>query len=255
MNISDYFIEEGQAVYFEEQQASTFAKSVAGDFNPIHDPGTKRFCVPGDLLFSVLLSRYGVSATTTVEFSGMLDGGTRMQLPEQPSGSLDIIDANGRALMSIHRDGVEYTNAIFISALCHEYVKFSGQTFPGILVPLMEGAAVMINPARPLVIYKDMTIKFNDKANSLFEGGGAVQSGELLKPIEDLLTLRSSGNDIEVDGRKGKVRLSFSIDVDGVEIGSGEKNMLLSGLREYDQAAMMAIVEQYNAWRRDYKES
>lgn len=88
MKISDYFLEDGDAVYFEEERASYFAKTIAGDFNPIHDPGTRRFCVPGDLLFSVLLSRFGIAANTTVEFSGMLDGKTRMLLPNNAGGPL-----------------------------------------------------------------------------------------------------------------------------------------------------------------------
>ncbi len=34
---------------------------VVDDFNPIHDEDNKRFCVPGDLLFSVLLANVGLS--------------------------------------------------------------------------------------------------------------------------------------------------------------------------------------------------
>ena len=252
MNISDYFLEDGDTVYFEEAQASRFAKSVAGDFNPIHDPGSRRFCVPGDLLFSVLLSRLGVAANTTVEFSGMLDGKTRMLLPKSCGDAIDIVDSKERALMSMRQSGVSYVNDSFITLLCHAYVKFSGQTFPDILVPLMKSANVMINPARPLVIYKDMTISFNETANELFIAGTGDQLTDLHLPIGDRLSLLSSGNDIEVDGRKGSVRLSFSIEADGQKIGAGEKNMVLGGLREYDDEAMMAIVDQYNVWRREY---
>ncbi|MFT6877623.1 MAG: hypothetical protein ACI9XK_003167 [Granulosicoccus sp.] len=252
MKISDYFLEDGNAVYFEEAQASRFAKNVAGDFNPIHDPGSRRFCVPGDLLFTVLLSRYGVASNTTVEFSGMLDGKTRMLLPQTSDDAIDIVDSRDRALMSLRQTGVRFVNHAFIEQLCHAYVKFSGQTFPDILVPLMQSADVMINPDRPLVIYKDMTISFNDSANDLFHAGVSGQLKDLHQPIGDRLSLISSSNDIEVNGRKGGVRLSFSIEADGQQIGAGEKNMVLGGLREYDDQAMMAIVDQYNTWRREY---
>lgn len=252
MQISDFYLVEGNGVYFEEAQASRFAKSVAGDFNPIHDPGSRRFCVPGDLLFSVLLSRFGVAANTTVEFSGMLDGKTRMQLPEKSGDAIDIVDSNDRALMSMRQSGVRFVNDSFIAHLCHEYVKFSGQTFPDILVPLMQSADIMINPDRPLVIYKDMSISFNESANELFHAEISNQLTKLQQPIGERLSLISSGNVIEVNGRKGSVRLSFSIEAEGLQIGSGEKNMVLGGLREYDEPAMMAIVEQYNTWRREY---
>ena len=117
MKISDYFLQDGDAVYFEEAQASRFAKQVAGDFNPIHDPGSRRFCVPGDLLFSVLLSRFGVAANTTVEFSGMLDGKTRMLLPQESGDAIDIVDSNQRALMSMRQSGVRFTNESFTEQL------------------------------------------------------------------------------------------------------------------------------------------
>ena len=252
MVISDFFVEEGNAVFFSEEQASLFAKSVAGDFNPIHDPGSKRFCVPGDLLFSVLLNRYGVAARTSVEFSGMLSGGTRMVLPDQPTGEMNIVDASDKALLTVKQAGQRFINQNFTTMLSAEYVKFSGQTFPGILVQLMRDAQVMINPARPLVIYKDMTIAFNEHANALFQATDSDVLSDLLKPMDNRLTLRSTNNSIDAEGRKGRVTLSFAIEADGIEIGTGEKNMLLSGLREYEESAMMEIVDQYNAWRRDY---
>ena len=46
-------------------QASQFAKEIAGDFNPIHDPDARRFCVPGDLLFAIVLARFGLSENMT----------------------------------------------------------------------------------------------------------------------------------------------------------------------------------------------
>jgi hypothetical protein len=252
MKISDYFLEDGDAVYFEEAQASRFAKSVAGDFNPIHDAGSRRFCVPGDLLFSVLLSRFGVAANTTVEFSGMLDGKTRMLLPEASGDAINLVDSRERALMSMRQSGIRFDNDDFIEQLCHAYVKFSGQTFPDILVPLMQSADIMINPDRPLVIYKDMAISFNESANELFHADESGRLTDLHQPMGERLSLISSGNDIEVNGRKGSVRLSFSIEADGQKIGAGEKNMVLGGLREYDDQAMMAIVDEYNIRRHEY---
>jgi len=255
MDISNYFNEDNGSVSFDEASASTFAKSVAGDFNPIHDPGSKRFCVPGDLLFSVLLHRYGVAKNTRVVFSGMLDADTRMILPKSIDAQVDIVDGRQRDLLSFFLDGLRFGNPDFIAALSEQYVKFSGQTFPDILVPLMNKANVMINPARPLVIYKDMSLAFNDAASSLFDDQAA--HGKLHEAGESLaerLTLKLSDTDIKVDGRKGLVRLNFELQFDGTSIGRGEKNMVLSGLREFDEPAMQAIVDQYNQRRNQYRE-
>lgn len=254
MDISHYFIEEDGAIYFEEAQASRFAKGIAGDFNPIHDPGSKRFCVPGDLLFSVLLHRYGAAESTSVQFNGMLDGKTRLTLPPSATASMHLVDDRDKALLSLFQDGSRFSNRAFIAQLCEQYVRFSGQTFPDILVPLMQSAGVMINPDRPLVIYKDMTIELNEQARALFVADAVGTLAEWVAPPASSLGLSLADTDISVNGRKGAVRLQFTIELGGQQIGSGEKNMVLSGLREYDAGAMQAIVDQYNEWRANYPE-
>ncbi len=55
MLLNKYYSESDTGIQFTREQASNFAKFVAGDFNPLHDPENKMFCVPGDLLFSVAL--------------------------------------------------------------------------------------------------------------------------------------------------------------------------------------------------------
>lgn len=55
-----YSVQDGRIVISAPPQASYFAKEIAGgDFNPIHDPDARRFCVPGDLLFTIVVSRFG----------------------------------------------------------------------------------------------------------------------------------------------------------------------------------------------------
>ena len=58
--LSDFFLLDSAGCYeVSAEQGSRFAKEVAGDFNPIHDHDSKRFCVPGDLLFAIALSDFG----------------------------------------------------------------------------------------------------------------------------------------------------------------------------------------------------
>jgi hypothetical protein len=63
---------QGRHVLISPDQGSRFAKDIAGDFNPIHDADSRRFCVPGDLLFALVLARYGVSACMHCRFVGMV---------------------------------------------------------------------------------------------------------------------------------------------------------------------------------------
>ncbi len=237
MELANYFSAQQDTVSFTEQQGSEFAKGVAGDFNPIHDPGSKRFCVPGDLLFCVMLHHFGVASTTAVQFSGMLDGQTALRMPANVDKQAHIVDVREKNVLSLFLDGSLCTDADFVSSLSQAYVTFSGQTFPDILVPLMRSANVMINPERPLVIYKDMAIELDRMPEAASHGS---------------VTLKLADTDISVNGRKGVVRLRFDIQQDNQAIGRGEKNMVLSGLREYDEPAMQAIVDQYTQWRNDY---
>ena len=91
----------------------------------------------------------------------------------------------------------------------------------------------MINPARPLIIYKDMVIEIH----SFLEGS---------------LDLEFSGASMRVDGKKGSVKLEFNLFVDGQAIGHGTKDMVVSGLRPFEQSAIDSIVDEYNAVKLAY---
>ena len=72
MLLQPYVQVQDEEFWFSRQQASQFAKQVATDFNPIHDEDSKRFCVPGDLLFAVLLHKYGLTEQLSCTFNGMV---------------------------------------------------------------------------------------------------------------------------------------------------------------------------------------
>jgi len=230
MDIASYFSATDQGVSFSAQQASLFAKGVAGDFNPIHDVDNKRFCVPGDLLFAVLLDRYGCRAQTSVQFSGMLAKDASLALPEvldATTAALHVKDNREREVLTFFSQGPSLGDGDFISRLSEEYVRFSGRTFPELLVPLMCDAGVMINPARPLVIYKDMSLRLSDAC-------------------DDVLQLEVGDCACHVSGKKAAVRLGFTIRAGNGIIGEGEKNLVMGGLREFDQIAMQGVIDQYN---------
>lgn len=237
MNITSYFnidsIAGGHQVSFTRSQASSFAKGVAGDFNPIHDEEHRRFCVPGDLLFSVFLFQYGVSQEMKFEFSGMVLDTTQLIFPAQLPDTFSLQGSNEKNYMDIVVSGEDTRNAGFISMLCEKYVQFSSKTFPDILVPLMEQENVMINPSRPLVIYKNMEIHL-DKLSG--------------KNIE----LELSRSSLKKNGKKGEVRLEFTILSDGEEIGHGAKNIILSGLREYDLSQLEDVISNYALRKSDF---
>lgn len=223
-----------QGMMFSQSQASQFAKGIAGDFNPIHDVGGKRFCVPGDLLFASLLNRYGVYQRLHVDLVALVSADVEVVLPNELSEENEIRDNKDRHLLSLNVSGESTDNQAFVSSLVMQYVRFSGKTFPDILVELMRKNNVMINPARPLVIYKDMSL--------------------ILERLQgDKLSLSLDNVTMEIDGKKGRVCLYFIIKSGDLIIGRGEKNMLLSGLRGFDQLAMDNIVNQYAQWKSAYK--
>lgn len=241
MNLDQFQTRDGRGLSYSQQQASRFAKQVAGDFNPLHDIDSRRFCVPGDLLFVTLLSEYGVATRTDVEFSNMVDDQMRFELPAQVDDTFELVDSKGKSCLSLSLQGHRERDEAFISSLLQSYVKFSGKTFPDILVMLMKDNNVMINPARPLVIYKSMRVNLNDNAAAV-----------LAKSDDKELQLKLASTDMLIEGKKATATLNFELSVGDTKVGDGNKIMLLGGLREYDQEAIDAIVSQYNTWKEAY---
>ena len=235
LDISQYVAIDEHHMQFTEQQASQFAKGVAGDFNPIHDVGARRFCVPGDLLFSVLLNQFGVYQSLHLDMHAMVDSKTQVKLPNELQSQNQILDTADKLILTLQVDGQNSTDAGFVSDVIQQYVQFSGKTFPDILVELMRSNNCMINPARPMVIYKSM----------------AIELDELNAP--DLsLVLDNDNTVLTVDGKKGEAKLQFLIHSNGRIVGRGEKNMVLGGLREFDEHEMSDIVAQYAQWKNNY---
>ncbi len=228
MLLENFYSEASSKIHFSRKQASDFAKGIAGDFNPIHDEAAKRFCVPGDLLFALLLNKYGISQKMRFTFSGMVPDGVALHFNDETDGKITIVDDNDKEYLSITRSGATSKDSDLVHHLTCRYVEFSGQTFPHILVPLMAKHRVMINPDRPLVIYESMVIDIDD-----------------LNIEQPQLELNNST--LEVDGKRGSVCLTFNLLSNGNIIGKGEKNMVLSGLREYDEIKVQQLIEGYDA--------
>ena len=226
MNIENYYHKENSTLYFTRQQASDFAKKVAGDFNPIHDVDSKRFCVPGDLLFSVIIHLCGLRQKMIINFSGMVSDDTRLLLANCNSEHLAIMDEKEKKYLAIECSGESSTDPVLINSLTKNYVEFSSQAFPHIIVPLMSEQNVMINPDRPLIIYESMSFELDTLD---------VQH----------IKLELSDKSLQVNGKRGGITLEYNLLSDGNKVGRGCKRMVLSGLRDFDRASIDVLVETY----------
>jgi hypothetical protein len=233
MNLEKYYTLDGSRLSFTRQQASDFAKSVAGDFNLIHNVDSKRFCVPGDLLFSVIIHHYGLRQTMGFSFSGMVNDGVTLILPEVNAREISIYDENDKKYLDVSSAGDHSSNPELINSLTRNYVEFSGHTFPHVLVPLMHANNVMINTERPLVIYDHMRISLDTLD---------------LEKVDLALT----DSTLRLYGKRGDVALNYDLNCNGEQVGKGQKKMVLSGLREYDQTKIDELVELYGSLKNQY---
>jgi hypothetical protein len=236
MNLEKYYNLEGSKLSFTRQQASDFAKSVAGDFNSIHDVESKRFCVPGDLLFSVIIHHYGLRQTMGFSFSGMVSDDVTLILPEVNAREISIYDENDKKYLDVSSNGVHSRSPDLIGSLTRNYVEFSGHTFPHVLVPLMKENNAMINTERPLIIYDHMRISLDTL---------------------DIDSVELSLNDsiFRLYGKRGDVALNYDLCCNGEQVGKGQKKMVLSGLREYEQTRIDELTELYNEHKSRYANS
>lgn len=235
MTIEKYCNLEDSRLSFTRQQASDFAKSVAGDFNPIHDVDAKRFCVPGDLLFSVIIHHYGLRQTMGFSFSDMVGDEVTLILPTVNAREISIYDDYDKKYLDVSSNGEYSRHSSLIDSLTRNYVEFSGHTFPHVLVPLMQQNNVMINTERPLVIYDHMRISLDTLD---------IDSVEL-KLTESICRLY---------GKRGDVALNYDLCCNGEQVGRGQKKMVMSGLREYDQEKIDELVESYSARKNSYSD-
>lgn len=233
MFIENFYNSSAQSISFTREQASQFAKEVADDFNPLHDIDAKRFCVPGDLLFSVILSQAALHQEMTFKFSGMVTDGIELSFPKDLSQPSAITDKNAKEYMHIVASGKKSENKALIESLIRAYVGFSGHTFPHLLVKLMAENNVMINPARPMIMYESMSLHIQNLA------------------VEEV-TLALSSSTLSIDGKRGNAILAFDLLSNGEVIGKGEKHMVLSGLRPYCADTMTNVSEQYMQWKSAY---
>jgi hypothetical protein len=212
---------------FTRQQASHFAKKVAGDFNPIHDEDNKRFCVPGDLLFAVLLQKEGISQKMRFNFSGMVGDGVALSVVEKGEHESAVVDTAGKEYLQMTHQGEVSHDQAFIEHVVTNYVQFSGMNFPHIMVPLMEQEQMMINCQRPLVIYESMEVEFDRL--------------DLQHPEVEF-----TGATFDVEGKRGVVTLNFAFKEDGDVVGKGVKRLVASGLKPYDTNAVDDLVARFH---------
>ncbi|MGZ4969144.1 MAG: DUF3581 domain-containing protein [Methylobacter sp.] len=227
-----YSINEGD-VSIVAEQASMFAKEVAHDFNPLHDVDAKRFCVPGDLLFSMALEKYGLSQDMHFIFSGMVGHDVLLNFPNTDAGRIDVNDNQGKTYLQVERSGSISRDSALIESFIRDYVAFSGQNFPYVLVPLLAQENVMFNINRPLVIYESMTLSFDHLD---FQQA----SVEMLEPK------------MEVNGKRATAFLHFQIKADGDVVGAGFKKLAISVPSDYEAEPMQAFVDEYLARKNDY---
>ena len=228
MFLTPYFSVSNEQFQFTRQQASHFAKKVAGDFNPLHDEDNKRFCVPGDLLFAVLLKKEGVGQKMRFDFSGMVNEGVALHIENKCVNESAVVDEKGKEYLHMTHQGEVNHNPEFIEFVVKNYVQFSGRNFPHIMVPLMQEKQMMINCQRPLVIYESMEVEFSrlDITHPEVEYTGAT---------------------FDVEGKRGLVTMNFDFKEDGEIVGKGVKRMVASGLRPYEQDEIDKLVARFFA--------
>lgn len=233
IDLEKYYQLDGPRLSFTRQQASDFAKREAGDFNKLHDVDATRFCVPGDLLFAVILKHYGLRQTMSFSFSDMVSDDNTLILPEVNAREISIYDENDHKYLDVSCNGDHTRDPVLIASLIRKYVEFSGHSFPDVLVPVMQKNNAMVNTERPLVIYDHMRISL-DRLDI------------------DSIDLAFTESIFRQYGKRGDVALNYDLVCNGEAVGKGQKKMVLSGLREYDQAKIDELVESYTERRRRY---
>jgi Protein of unknown function (DUF3581) len=233
MFLREFYTSQDGNIGIDAEQASRFAKEVAHDFNPLHDRDAKRFCVPGDLLFALALEKYGLSQTMHFNFSGMVGHDVWLKFPDTDANQIEVNDNQGKTYLRVERSGTISRDSALIESFTRDYVAFSGQNFPYVLVPLLAQENIMFNLNRPLVIYESMALSFQ---NLDFRQA----SVEMLEPK------------MEVNGKRASAFLHFQIKTDGHQVGKGVKKLAISVASSYEPEPMQAFVDGFLSRKNHY---
>jgi len=232
MLLAPFYTQKENVIRVSAQQASDFAKLQCFDFNPIHDTDNKRFCVPGDLLFSLALSIYGVSESMSFTFTNMVGANVGLIFPETDDTEIIVTNEQGKSVLEISRQGNINKDKACIESLIKNYGPFSGQNFPTLLMPLMKEHGVMFNTKRPLVMYNSMSFEFSSVV------------------FDDSMHIELADSTMDVEPKRANSFLHFDI-FDGEKLaGKGIKKLVIAGLKSYDHDMITEFVQDYEA-RRD----
>lgn len=235
MLLESYYTKHDNIVRVSAEQASCFAKQQCHDFNPIHDPENKRFCVPGDLLFSLALNEYGVSESMSFTFTNMVGANVGLIFPNSKDDKIVITNEQGKSVLEINKQGSTSHDPVLIDSLIKNYVVFSGQNFPTLLMPLMKKHNVMFNPARPLVMYNSMSFEFDTLS------------------LNNSVNVKLADSIFDVQPKRADNFLHFAISDGEKAIGRGIKKLVVAGLKPYQHDVITAFSVAYEARRAAFK--
>lgn len=236
MIVDHFHSREGSLIRISAGQGSQFAKTVAGDFNPIHDADAARFCIPGDLLFALVLRDFGISRRMMLRFRAMVGADVALRYVELGEERVDLLDSTGRVAVEVERRGEVERSPAIIERFIRRYASFSGRNFPEYLEPLLREQAVMFNLERPLVIYDSMAF-------------------DLHRLPGPNLTMECSHSHLTVAGRRGEERLEFTVSDDNGPVGTGVKSVMIGGLKPLDDQRLSAFVDAYRQRRQAFEKS
>ena len=231
--LEDFFSKTDRDVTITREQASEFAKNIANDFNPLHDVDSARFCVPGDLLFAVVLKEYGISEKMHFTFSEMVDEKSQLHLPE-PSESFDITSKD-KVMLSVERQGKHIATPELVSDMINSYVSFSGKAFPEIVIDVMKSHNAMISPSKPMIIYKSMSIQLDNLD---------ISSVNLVPTEPEFIR----------QNKRGNITLRFDLLHEGQRVGRGEKHMIVLGVREYCETSIQELLNIYTSKKQKHEQ-
>lgn len=223
-------------IHISADQASRFAKEVAGDYNPLHDANSRRFCVPGDLLFALVLARFGLYQRMSFRFHSMVGARALLKFRKSRDDMITVEAEGGKVCLEVEHGGAVSDDETIVEGFVRRYVAFSGLNFPHYLKPLFEEKGVMFSPHRPLVIYDRMDFSLEEL------------------PVSEP-DVAFAGGSLDIEGKRALVRFEFDMKSGEKTVGTGSKKLVIGGLIPYSPQLMDDSITEFNRLKSVYEES
>lgn len=214
---------------FNAVACDAYARNVVKDFNPIHNHLAKNYCVPGDLIFALMVERGGVHGSMRMDFLNRVGKDSEYIFVSGKAG-MALLDRGNKVQAQLIGSGDASVCVKCISAVSDAVLSCTSSYFPYKMMRSLRAENLMLSGCRSLVILKSIEVNVSD-----------------LHFASDLTAVFCSSS-LRHSGRRGTIDAHFQlVGGNGQVLGQVIKTALIIGIERFNGKRSAQYLENYES--------